>query len=106
MLNTVLGVIVILRGIWIIVETIRNIEIIKNTKGTLFGIVPNEYDVVDKKKYCMVIGLQRGSIAAVMIIIGILMSMSTTLSELILLALIPSVSTLITFGVRKRNKIK
>lgn len=106
MLNTILGAMVILRGIWIIVETIRNIKIIKNTKGTLFGIAPDEYDVVDKKKYCKVIGLQRAAIAAAMIIIGILMIMSTSLSELILLALIPFVSTLITLGVRKRNKIK
>ena len=106
MLNTVLGVIVILRGIWIIIETVRNIEIIKNTKGTLLGIAPDEYDVVDKKKYCKVIVLQRAEIAVTMIIIGILMIMSTSLSELILLALIPCVSTLITLGVRKRNKIK
>lgn len=44
--------------------------------------------------------------AIAMIIIGILIIMSTTLSELILLALIPSLSTLIILGVRNRNKIK
>jgi len=106
LLNRILGVIVILRGIWIIVETVRNIGIIKNTKGTLFGIAPDEYDVFDKKKYCKVIVLQRTVIVVVMVIIGILMTMSTLLSELMLLALIPSVSTLITLGVRERKKIK